>query len=229
MVPTCISRPQRISSATGQRGSVQLAVPATASLSDTAELAAAKRALRAHAAARRRAAASALPPGVAGRLVCERFCAALRLPPGSPVSGYWPQPDELDCRPLLLALHRAGHPVGLPVVAARGEPLSFRRWTPDMVLATGAYGIAMPPAEAAAVVPALVLAPLLAFDRAGYRLGYGGGFYDRTLERLAAAGHVLAVGLAFAAQEIASVPRGPHDRRLDWVVTERAALAIDSG
>jgi 5-formyltetrahydrofolate cyclo-ligase len=198
-------------------------------LSDPPELAADKRALRADAAARRRAAVAALAPGHAGQSVCERFCAALSVPAGSSVSGYWPQADELDCRPLLLTLHRAGHRIGLPAVVARGEPLRFRRWIPGMTLASGPYGIAMPPEDAEAVVPTVVLAPLLAFDRAGYRLGYGGGFYDRTLESLAAAGHVLAVGLAFAAQEIAAVPRGPHDRRLDWIVTEQEALAIESG
>ena len=198
-------------------------------LSDPLDITADKRAMRAAARARRQVVAAALAPGVAGRAVRERFLAALRLPAGIAVSGYWPQGDELDCRPLLLALHDSGHPVGLPVVAARGAPLEFRRWTPATALIDGAFGIAMPPAEAAPVVPALVLAPLLAFDRAGYRLGYGGGFYDRTLERLAAAGHVLAVGLAFAAQEVPAVPCGPHDRRLDWIVTEQAALATVSG
>lgn len=198
-------------------------------VSDPAALAADKRTLRAAAAERRRAALAALAPGHAGRSVCERFCAALRLPDGAPVSGYWPHRDELDCRPLLLALHQAGHPIGLPIVVSRGEPLSFRRWSPETTLVEGAYGIAMPPPDAGPLVPRLVLTPLLAFDRAGYRLGYGGGFYDRTLERLAATGHVLAVGLGFAAQEIAAVPRGPHDRRLDWIVTEEEALAIDPG
>jgi 5-formyltetrahydrofolate cyclo-ligase len=158
--------------------------------------------------------------------VRDRFLAAVRVAPGAPVSGYWPQPGELDCRPLLLALHRAGHPVGLPVVARRGEPLAFRRWEPERPLVPGIYGIAVPPPEAAPLVPALVLAPLLAFDAAGYRLGYGGGFYDRTLEKLAAGGNVLAVGVAYAAQEVPAVPRGAHDRRLDWIVTEKAALRV---
>jgi 5-formyltetrahydrofolate cyclo-ligase len=158
--------------------------------------------------------------------VRDHFLAAVTLAPGLVVSGYWPQPEELDCRPLLLALHRAGHPVGLPVIARRGEPLAFRLWQPERPLIAGTYGIAVPPDDAPVVVPALVLAPLLAFDAAGYRLGYGGGFYDRTLEKLAAGGNVVAVGVAYAAQEVPAVPRGPHDRRLDWIITERAAWRV---
>jgi 5-formyltetrahydrofolate cyclo-ligase len=141
--------------------------------------------------------------------VRDHFLAAVTLAPGLVVSGYWPQPEELDCRPLLLTLHRAGHPVGLPVIARRGEPLAFRLWQPERPLIAGTYGIAVPPDDAPVVVPALVLAPLLAFDAAGYRLGYGGGFYDRTLEKLAAGGNVVAVGVAYAAQEVPAVPRRP--------------------
>lgn len=185
-----------------------------------------KRSQRAAAIEWRHAAAALWPPEVAGAAVRDRFLAALRLQPGVPVSGYWPQPDELDCRPLLLALHRAGHPIGLPVIAGRGQPLDFRRWEPERPLVPGTWGIAVPPPDAPPLRPGLVLAPLLAFDAAGYRLGYGGGFYDRTLERLAAGGDVAAVGVGYAAQQVAAVPRGPHDRRLDWIITERAALRV---
>ena len=188
---------------------------------------AAKHALRAEAAARRRAAAVRLLAAGAAEAVRDRFLADVRLAEGAAVSGYWPLADEFDPRPLLERLHAAGHPIGLPVVVARGAPLLFRRWDPGTRLIAGTFGVQVPPPEAPEVVPAVVLAPLLAFDRLGYRLGYGGGFYDRTLAKLRAAGAVLVVGLGFACQEVAAVPRGPSDRRLDWIVTERAALRID--
>ena len=194
---------------------------------------AAKRALRAEAGARRRDAAPGLLAAGAAAAVRDRFLAAVPLAEGAAVSGYWPLADEFDPRPLLDRLHRAGHPIGLPVVVGRGLPLLFRRWHPGMGLIAGGFGVQVPPPEAPEVVPAVVLAPLLAFDRLGYRLGYGGGYYDRTLAilgfnpRMGAAGAVLAVGVCFACQEVAAVPRGPTDRRLDWIVTERAALRID--
>ncbi len=190
-------------------------------------LIAAKRALRAEAAARRRDAAPGLLAAGAAAAVRDRFLAAVRLVEGAVVSGYWPLADEFDPRPLLDRLHMAGHPIGLPVVVGRGLPLLFRRWHPGTRLIAGGFGVQVPPPEAPEVVPAVVLAPLLAFDRLGYRLGYGGGYYDRTLAKLGAAGAVLAVGLGFACQEEAAVPRGPTDRRLDWIVTEQAALRID--
>jgi 5-formyltetrahydrofolate cyclo-ligase len=156
--------------------------------------------------------------------VAAQFHEAVHLRRGAVVSGYWPLEGELDIRPLLHQIHEAGHPIGLPVVQAKGQPLVFRRWTPGTPLVQGSFKVMTPPEGAPEVEADVLLVPLLAFDRAGFRLGYGGGFYDRTLEkrrREAHSGHpVLAIGIAFAAQETDGLPRGPFDQQLDWIVTE---------
>ena len=143
------------------------------------------------------------------------------------VSAYWPLDDEFDARPIMHFFHRADCAVGLPVVAGRAKPLLFRRWTPDMALVKADFNVMVPPADGEAIVPGLMFVPLLAFDRRGFRLGYGGGYYDRTIAALSQAGRApLCIGLAFAMQEVAAVPAGPQDRRLDWIVTEKEAIAI---
>ena len=143
------------------------------------------------------------------------------------IAGYWPIGDELDMRPLLATLATAGYLLALPLVVGRDHPLAFHRWRPDDALAAGAHGIAEPdPAVAPPVIPDIVITPLLAFDALGYRLGYGAGYYDRTLAALRAAGRVLAVGVAFAAQQVDRVPHGRGDQRLDWVVTEAGVMRM---
>jgi len=174
--------------------------------------------------ARRKAAAAAAPE--AGHALAALIFQAIALPDGAPCSGFWPMGDELDLRPLLARLHFAGHPVGLPVVVKRGTPLLFRRWQPSDALLPGGYGTSVPAPDQPLVEPRVLFVPLLAWDRQGYRVGYGGGFYDRTLEALRAAGPRLAVGVAFAAQEVASVPRDQHDQKLDWIVTEAEAIRL---
>jgi 5-formyltetrahydrofolate cyclo-ligase len=186
----------------------------------------AKRALRREAAERRRAAVRAAPQ--AGLALRDRFLAAMTPEAGVPASAYWPLDDELDPRPLFMALHGRGHPVGLPVIVAKGQPLLFRRWTPDAALVRGPFRVMTPPAEAQEVVPRLLLVPLLAFDRRGYRLGYGGGFYDRTIAKLRATDDVLAVGVGVAAQEADAVPHDETDEPLDWVVTDQEAIRISN-
>jgi 5-formyltetrahydrofolate cyclo-ligase len=175
------------------------------------------------AAAERRAQAFAALPD-AGAELAARFHDSVHLPRGAIVSGYWPLAGELDIRPLIHQIHEAGHRIALPVVKAKGEPLLFRHWVPGTPLVQGSFKVMTPPEGAPELEPQVLLVPLLAFDRAGYRLGYGGGFYDRTLEkrrREAHSGHpVLAIGIAFAAQETESLPRGPFDQRLDWIATE---------
>lgn len=173
----------------------------------------------------RRAAAFAAAPD-AGHALAARIFATLHLPPGAPCSGFWPMGDELDLRPLLTRLHFAGHAVGLPVVVKRGTPLLFRRWQPSDVLVSGGYGTSVPSEDKPVVTPEVLFVPLLAFDRQGYRLGYGGGFYDRTLQALRGAGPRLAVGVAFAAQEVEAVPRDHYDQKLDWIVTEAEAIRL---
>jgi len=188
----------------------------------------AKRALRIAAAARRRDAAAA-DDGGAGRRLVARFLESVTVPDGVPVSGFWPIGDEVDVMPLLRELAARGHPVALPVVAGRGRPLVFRRWVEGDDTASGPFGISEPLEGAPAIAPAVLLVPLLAFDRAGYRLGYGGGYYDRSLAALRDKAETLAVGIAWAGQEVAAVPRDSHDQKLDWVVTEREALRVSGG
>ena len=134
------------------------------------------------------------------------------------VSAFWPIRSEVDVRPLLAALRARGQAVALPQVTPEG--LIFRRVDEADALASGGFGLSEPGPEAPAVRPRALLVPLAAFDRRGHRIGYGKGYYDRALADLSRDGPVLAVGIAFAAQEIPVVPDTPHDRRLDRVVTE---------
>lgn len=146
----------------------------------------------------------------------SHLAAALAGYGAAPLSGYLPIRTEIDPVPVM-----AGHPgpVGVPVISGAGRPLDFHLWTPEMPLVDGPFG-ARVPAEGVAMVPRVVIVPMLAFDARGYRLGYGGGFYDRTLARLRAAGPVTALGFAFDAQEQAEVPTDCFDQPLDGIVTE---------
>lgn len=185
-----------------------------------------KKALRI-AARDRRAAAHAAQGDTAGEMIRAVFLdvPGLAMQAGA-VSGYWPMRGEADPLPLLTHLHKIGVDCGLPVVEAQGRPLTFRRWRPGMDLEPGSYGERIPGPDVAAVTPSTLLVPLLAFDRAGYRLGYGGGYYDRTIAHLRSVGPIVAVGVAFAAQEVESVPHDRTDQRLDWVITESEAIRI---
>jgi len=184
-----------------------------------------KKALRG-ALASRRLAIDTARRSAAGQAVADRFLDDVAPPPGAVISGFWPSKGEIDVLPLLGALVERGHECALPVVVARGQPLRFRAWRPETELIDGVFGIPVPPPDAATVTPDLLLVPLLAFDRAGYRLGWGGGFYDRTLEALRSARPVVAVGVAFSDQEVDAVPYDSHDHPLDWVVTERETISI---
>jgi 5-formyltetrahydrofolate cyclo-ligase len=121
----------------------------------------------------------------------------------------------------------AGHDgaVGVPVIIGAGQALQFREWTPDCAMEMGAFGARIP-AQGSWLIPQVLIVPLLAFDARGYRLGYGGGFYDRTLEGLRASGPVVAIGFAFAAQEVPQVPIEPTDQLLDIIVTETGVQHI---
>jgi 5-formyltetrahydrofolate cyclo-ligase len=135
------------------------------------------------------------------------------------VSGFAALPDEFRLWPLLRRLAADRVPLALPVLQGKGKPLLFRAWQPGDQTAPGVWGIAEPMPDKPSVEPDIVLVPLLAFDRAGWRLGYGGGFYDRTLRRLRAGKPVLAVGIAFDEQRVDAVPHLDYDERLDWVLT----------
>lgn len=147
-----------------------------------------------------------------------RFADDIALAPGSMVAGYFPLRDEADPRALMSALSERGHPLALPCVTA-GQPLTFRAWKmgDPMHANPRAFNIAEPLATAPAVTPGAVLVPMLAFDSDGHRLGYGGGYYDRTFEVLP---RMRLIGVAYSGQEISAVPREAHDHRLDAIVTE---------
>lgn len=137
---------------------------------------------------------------------------------GKALAGYMPMRTEIDPLPAMAA-HRG--PVGVPVILANATPLKFREWTPGTKMVEGAFKALIPEAGAW-VEPEVLIVPLLAWDARGYRLGYGGGFYDRTLQGLRSRGKVLAVGFAFAGQEVAEVPIDGFDQRLDAMVTEKS-------
>ncbi|MBT9244016.1 5-formyltetrahydrofolate cyclo-ligase [Gemmobacter fulvus] len=139
---------------------------------------------------------------------------------GRALSGYMAMRTEID--PLAaMAAHQG--PVCVPVIMGKGQPLKFREWTPGCAMVEGAFG-AFIPAEGAWIEPEVLIVPLVGWDRRGYRLGYGGGFYDRTLELLRSKRPTLAVGFAFAAQEVPDVPIEPTDQRLDAIVTEAGVI-----
>ncbi len=196
-----------------------------ATVSERGESNSMKAALRHDMAERRRRASAAAAPSAPSQ-ARDRFLASIPLRAGAIVSAFWPLPDEFDTRPLMRALYDAGHPIGLPVVQRRGLPLKFRLWTPETKLVRGNFDVEIPGDECAECRPEILVVPLLAFDRRGYRLGYGGGFYDRTLATLRDTGRTLAVGWAYAGQEIDAVPHDETDAQLDWIVTEREAIPI---
>lgn len=162
--------------------------------------------------------------GSAAALAARDHFMAARMHTGAAViSGYCPIRTEIDPLPLMSALHDAGHRLCVPVIAAAGQPLMFREWTPEAEMIDGPFG-ARVPAMGDWLEPELLITPLVAFDARCWRLGYGGGFYDRTLEGLRARRRTLAVGYAYAAQQMDSVPREPTDQPLDGVVTERGLV-----
>jgi 5-formyltetrahydrofolate cyclo-ligase len=138
------------------------------------------------------------------------------------VGGFWPLPEEIDIRPLLHALHDRRQRICLPVTGRRGHPLTFHEWHPETELSTGRFGTSHP--DGARLIPDLLLMPLLGFDRQGTRLGYGGGYYDRTFDKLSKRPRL--VGIAFAAQELDEIPRDAHDVPLDLIITEHGARSF---
>jgi 5-formyltetrahydrofolate cyclo-ligase len=177
-----------------------------------------KRAARTRALARR-AEAFAKHGASAGARLAAHGLAFLDPRPGASVSGFSAIRDEIDPASLLDALHAQGHAIALPVMQGKGKPLLFRAYAPGDEMGSAAWGIAEPLPDKQEVDPDIVLVPLLAFDMRGYRLGYGGGFYDRTLERLRAIKPVVAVGIAYDELQVDDVPHQRYDQPLDWVLT----------
>lgn len=181
-------------------------------------LAARKKAARKAAFAARKA-AHATGLGHAGHL--SSVLAGYR---GVPLAGYAQMRTEIDPTPAMEEAAAHGL-VGLPVIEGAGQPLKFRAWTPDCTMIDGPFG-AKVPERGDWITPEIVIVPLVAFDREGGRLGYGGGFYDRTLEGLRAVKPTLAIGFAYAAQEMDVLPLEPTDQPLDLIVTEQGVIEI---
>lgn len=179
-----------------------------------------KTALRESAKARRASLARDCPD-FAARIA--GFVDALAVAKGVVVSFYWPMGDEADPRALAHMLAARGHTLALPVVAVKKSPLHFRAWREGDALVVHPFGMHEPPESAARVTPDVLLVPLLAFDAKGTRLGYGGGFYDRTLYALA---KKRAIGIAFAGQETDTLPCHAHDHPLDAVITEKGVRSF---
>jgi 5-formyltetrahydrofolate cyclo-ligase len=183
-----------------------------------------KSGLRRDAQARRDALPTEERKAAAETIAVRKF--PLRIAPGTIVSGFMPLKSEINPLPLMKALAEIGAALALPVVTGRGKPLVMRAWHWGEELASGVWGIREPKPEAPEVDPDILLVPLLAFDRAGHRIGYGAGYYDMTIAGLRARKTVTAIGIAFAAQEVSTVPATPSDERLDLVLTEREVITI---
>lgn len=156
----------------------------------------------------------------APKTLCDLFLRQIRLSCASIVGIYKPSGDEMDAMPLAGALCAVGHSLALPVLAGKERGLVFRRYAIGDDLALNRFGIEEPIDTAPIVKPDFLLVPMLAFDRQCYRLGYGGGYYDRTIKELRQNRGIMAIGLAFSFQEVREIPRNEHDEQLDKIVTE---------
>jgi 5-formyltetrahydrofolate cyclo-ligase len=178
--------------------------------------------LRQQALALRDALPAAVRAAAAGSIAARPF--PLKIEHGAVVSGFSPMKSEINPVPLMRKLADAGAKLALPAIAGRGKPLVMRAWNFGEPLASGQWGIREPIPEAPEVAPDILIVPLAAFDRAGHRIGYGAGYFDLTINALRAKKPVTAVGIAFAIQEISSVPATERDARLDLVLTERETI-----
>lgn len=193
---------------------------------DAERRAAAKAALRKEALARRKAVHMAIGAAAAAGVLAH----GLRLlhdMPAETISGYLPIRSEIDVVPLLEAMIARGRRIALPVIEDKAGPLVFRQWRPGDPLVVAGFGLSEPCAEAPRLEPDILLTPLAAFDKAGYRLGYGGGYYDRTFALYRRTRTIVAIGVAYDEQEVAELPVEPHDQRLDCVLTPSGARFFD--
>lgn len=184
----------------------------------------AKKALREAALIARDRAAEALGPKAA-LIIARRLLGDFVFMKGAIVAGYAAVRGEVDPFPLMAALQAQGHALCLP--QTQGDKLTFRAWQPGDPLVVGRFSIPEPDAKAKERRPDLILVPLLAFDRDGYRLGYGGGFYDRYLSEHRAKRTIRAIGIAYAGQRLDQIPHEPTDERLDAVVTEERVIRFE--
>jgi len=210
--PTCVGNPG--SSSNGHRGS--------ALLFPMIETASSKDALRTEALARRHALPATARAAAAETIAARAFPVTVK--PGMIVAGFMPLKSEINPIPLLRKLSDAGAQLALPAIAGRGQPLVMRAYSFGDELARGQWGIREPKSDAPEVAPDILIVPLAAFDRTGHRIGYGAGYYDMTLRALRERKPITAIGIAFAAQEIARVPATPRDEALDFVLTENETI-----
>jgi 5-formyltetrahydrofolate cyclo-ligase len=180
--------------------------------------------LRGEAAARRDALPAETRKAAAEAIAARPF--PLKIGSGTVVSGFMPLRSEINPLPLMYKLAQQGAQIALPRILGRGSPLSMRAWEFGAPLVRGQWGIREPKPDAPEVEPDILLVPLLAFDRAGYRVGYGAGYYDMTIARLRSLRTVTAVGIAYAVQEVPEIPKTPRDERLDLVLTEREVIDL---
>jgi len=192
-------------------------------MSDPASTDSPKERLRAQALAKRDALPAQARAAAADTVASRPFPIPVE---GKIVSGFMPLKTEINPLPLMRKLSGAGARLALPAIAGRGKPLIMRAFAFGDELASGQWGIREPKPEAGEVAPDIMLVPLLAFDRIGHRIGYGAGYYDMTIAKLRAAKPVIAVGIAFAAQEVEQVPVTQRDARLDLVLTERDVIDL---
>ena len=191
-------------------------------MSDLTETQQVKAQLRAAALALRDALPAAVRAAAAAAIAGRAF--PVKIAAGMIVAGFSPMKTEINPIPLLRKLADAGASLALPAIAGRGHPLIMRAWHFGAPLASGQWGIREPTPEAAEVAPDILIVPLACFDRTGHRIGYGAGYYDMTIIALRAKKPVIAIGIAFAAQEIPKVPATERDARLDLVLTERETI-----
>jgi 5-formyltetrahydrofolate cyclo-ligase len=192
-------------------------------LSDVTAVNALKKELREAAKLTRAGAFRRHGPAAAERIAAQGLAFAAARP-GASVSAFAAIGEEIDPAPLMLRLHAEGFRLCLPVMQGKGRPLVFRSWQPGEPMEERMWGIREPRPSAPEIDPDFVLAPLLAFDRAGYRLGYGAGFFDRTLAVVRSRKAIIAIGLAYDEQEVDAVPHLDYDQRLDWVLTPSGPL-----
>ena len=169
----------------------------------------------------KRAAISVQDSALAAEALARVFLSSVTLKPGSMVAGYWPVRGEMDVMPLLKGLIGLGHHAALPCVGEKDTALTFHAWDPTTPMREGAFGIPCP--DSAAVTPDIVLVPMLGFDGEGHRLGYGAGFYDRTLAAMTGA---MAVGIAYEAQKLERLPAESYDVAMHMIITEKQAYTF---
>jgi 5-formyltetrahydrofolate cyclo-ligase len=164
----------------------------------------------------------------AAEAIRDQVLAALTVPEDAVFAGYVAIGDELDPAPTMRALSERGHRLVLPVAGNAGETMSFKEWTFGERLVRGPYSTYVPGGEESPVFPDIVIVPVVAFDATGYRLGFGGGFYDRTLAQLRLERKIATYGIAYDGQEVPEIPRGPFDVRLDGLFTPTRAFDFPS-